>query len=118
MPKGNWRPFTLAGEEASTELAHPVLRLRSGAILPVGSGGQSADEACDGPITLLVSLDEHGQAEGRLYEDDGDGFGHREGNYLLSTYRATLRGDRVEVRVTRRQGQRPARPREPRIRVL
>jgi len=118
MPKGNWRPFTLAGEEPSIELAHPVLRLRPGAILPVGSGGQSADEACDGPITLLVSLDEHGQAEGHLYEDDGDGFGHREGNCLLSTYRATLRGGRVEVRVTRRQGQRPARPRELRIRVL
>ncbi len=117
-PEGNWRAFTLAGEDPSATPAHPVLRLRPGAILPVGGGGQTVDEACTGPISLFVSLDEEGEACGRLYEDEGEGFGYREGSYLLTTYRATLRDGQVDVRVTRREGNRPAPRRDLRIHVL
>ena len=45
------------------------------------------------PLTLLVCLDERGAAEGQLYEDAGDGFGYRDGDYLLTTYRASTRDD-------------------------
>jgi len=118
MPKGQWRAFTLGGEAASGNRALPVLRLRPGAILPVGPGGQTTEEAAEGPLTLLVSLDENGKAEGQLYEDDGDGFGYAAGDYLLTTYQASLRDGEVEVRVERRHGSRAATPRELRIRVL
>ena len=110
MPKGGWHPFTLVGEEPASNTAHPVLRLRDGAILPLGPGGQTAEEAFAGPLTLLVSLDSDGTAEGRLYEDAGEGFGYREGDYLLTTYRATLNDGVLEVTITAQAGQRP-RPR-------
>ncbi len=106
-PRGHWRTFTLAGEDPTTTPAHPVLRIRDGAIVPLGSGGQTTDEACEGPLTLLVSLDDHGEAEGRLYEDAGDGFGYRDGDYLETTYRARIRGGAVNVEVALQRGYRP-----------
>jgi alpha-glucosidase len=118
MPAGNWRPFTLVGEDPAREPAHPVLRLRPGAILPVGPGGQTTVEASDGPLTLLVSLSDDGKAEGQVYEDDGDGFGHAAGDYLLTTYEAVVHDGDVDVRVARRQGSRAPSPREIRVHVL
>jgi alpha-glucosidase len=118
MPKGAWRTFLVAGEDPSSDRAHPVLRLRDGAILPLGGGGQTAEEAFSGPLTLVVSLDGFGRAEGRLYEDAGDGFGYREGHYLLTRYEAVLLGGLVEVRIGRQEGRWPRPSRELHIEVL
>jgi len=107
VPKGRWRSFTLAGEDPVADPAHPILRLRDGAILPVGPGGQTSDEAFEGPLTLLVSLDAKGAAVGRLYEDAGEGFGYLEGDYLLTTYRAVLKDGVVEIGIAQQEGQRP-----------
>ncbi len=107
LPRGRWRPFTLAGEDPETSPAHPVLRLREGAILPVGPGGETTGEAFEGPLTLLVSLDAAGRAEGRLYEDAGDGFGHLEGGYRLTTFAATSEEGRVRVDVAAVEGRYP-----------
>ena len=117
-PDGDWRPFTLAGEDLIDDPALPVLRLRPGAILPVGPGGQTTDEAFEGPITLLVSLDGDGNAQGRLYEDAGDGFGYRDGDYRLTTYKATRQSGEIQVCVEREEGERPTSVRELRIQVL
>ena len=117
-PKGTWRPFTLAGEDPPTNPAHPVLRLRPGAILPVGPGGQTSDEAFEGPLTLIVSLDEHGRAEGKLYEDAGDGYGYLDGDYLITTYEATCRDGDVVVRVAHQEGKRAPVHREVHVEVL
>jgi alpha-glucosidase len=65
-----------------------------------------------------VSLDEHGRAEGRLYEDAGDGFGYRDGDYLLTTYEATRENGEVRVRVAREEGKRAEPRRELRIHIL
>ena len=118
LPKGHWRSFTLAGEDPAADRAHPVLRLRDGAILPVGPGGQTTDEAFEGPLTLLVSLDAKGAAVGRLYEDAGEGFGYLEGEYLLTTYRAVSRDGVVEIRVAEQEGHRPRPERELRVELL
>ncbi len=105
-PSGSWRPFTLVGEDPGSTAAHPVLRLRPGAIVPIGPGGQSTGDAFAGTLTLLVSLDESGRAEGRLYEDAGEGQGYREGEYLFTTYEAVWNEEdqNVEVRVASREG--------------
>ena len=118
MPSGRWRPFALAGEDPEASSANPVLRLRDGAILPVGPGGQSSDEAFAGPLTLIVSLDTSGRAEGCVYEDAGDGFGYREGHYLLTTYEAALRDGVVEVRIAQEEGRRARADRELRVELL
>ncbi|MBW2510251.1 MAG: DUF5110 domain-containing protein [Deltaproteobacteria bacterium] len=118
MPAGNWRPLTLVGEDPAREPAHPVLRLRPGAILPVGPGGQTTVQASEGPLTLFVSLSDDGKAEGQVYEDDGDGFGYAAGDYLLTTYEAAVHDGDVRVRVARREGRRATSPRELRVHVL
>jgi alpha-glucosidase len=106
MPSGHWRSFSLVGEDSERESAQPVLRLRPGAIVPLGPGGQSAEEAFAGPWTLLISLDESGRASGQLYEDAGDGLEYRDGDYLLTTYEAELHQDVLEVRIADQEGAR------------
>ena len=118
MPKGRWRPFALAGEGTWAASANPILRLRDGAILPVGPGGQTTEEAAEGPLTLIVSLDASGHAQGCLYEDAGEGFAYRDGYYLLTTYEAVLRDGALEVRVAREEGRRARSDRELRVELL
>ena len=118
VPRGRWRPFTLAGEEPGADPAQPRLFLREGAILPAGAGGRTTEEAFDGPLRLLVSLDADGRARGRLYEDAGEGFGYRDGDYLLTTFEAVETEAGVSVRMIHEEGRRPRPDRELRVEVL
>jgi alpha-glucosidase len=118
MPRGDWRPFTLAGEAPASELAHPILRLRDGAIIPLGPGGQTTEDAFAGPVTLLINLDASGRASGSLYEDAGEGFGYRSGDYLLTTYEAVLTDGVVEVSIGGEDGDRPRPDRELHVALL
>jgi alpha-glucosidase len=106
LPKGIWRPFRLVGEDPTADEALPVLKVRGGAIIPVGRIVQSTAEASLEPLTLLVSLDENGEARGTLYEDAGEGYGYRRGDYLLTSYVATQVDQTVEVRVEAEEGER------------
>ena len=117
-PKGTWRPFSLSEAHAAPETAHPTLHLREGAIVPLGAAGQTVEAAFAGPLTLLVSLDASGHARGQLYEDAGDGFGYRDGDYLLTMYEAVLEDEVVEVRVKEQSGQWPRPSRAVEVEVL
>ncbi len=105
-PSGIWRELTLVGEDPSQSPELPVLKIRGGAIVPLGRVVQSTAEALLDPLTLVVSLDAQGRAQGVLYEDDGEGYGYREGDYLLTTYSAEQVGNTVEVGVAAAEGQR------------
>ena len=104
LPGGIWRPFTLVGEDPSSDVNQPRLRIRGGSILPVGRKVQSTAETLLDPLTLVVCLDGEGRAAGRLYEDAGDGFDYRDGAYLLTTYVARRVGDTVRVRIASTEG--------------
>ncbi len=106
-PKGRWRSFSLADEDPAHERAHPTLRLRPGAILPLGAGGQTVEEAISGPLTLVISLDQTGRAAGRLYEDAGDGFDYLQGDFLDTAYEARLAGGVLQVDIAGHEGTRP-----------
>lgn len=108
LPRGIWRSVSLIGGDRADRY-QADLRLRGGAIVPLGRVVQSTVEESLDPLTLLVCLDAAGHAEGRLYEDDGEGYGYRDGDYLLTTYRAVRRGDRVELSIAASEGRR-ARP--------
>ena len=105
-PTGIWREFTLVGEDPSQTPELPVLKIRGGAIIPTGRIVQSTTEALLEPLTLMVSLDADGRAQGVLYEDAGEGYGYQEGDYLLTTYSAEQVGDTVEVRIASEEGDR------------
>ena len=106
-PSGIWREITLVGEDTAQMPELPVLKIRGGAIVPLGRIVQSTAQAQLEPLTLLVSLDIEGRALGSLYEDDGDGYGYRQGDYLLTSYEAERVGDAVELRIASEEGSRP-----------
>jgi len=112
VPPGMWRTIHLVDEASARDPYQVDLRLRGGAILPLGRVVQSTTEELLAPLTLVVCLDEQGRAVGRLYEDEGDGYGYRDGDYLLTTYRAERRDDGVHVEVSATEGRRP-RPSRP-----
>jgi alpha-glucosidase len=108
LPKGIWNEVQLVEEGIHPDL--PRLYVRGGAIVPIGStlhyaGDRSTrDEHKAAPLTLVVSLNEGGSAEGKLYEDDGDGFGYINGDYAEATYVAHTVDGNVVVETTGQDG--------------
>jgi alpha-glucosidase len=111
-----WSPRLDLGDSQDFDL--PELRVRAGAIVPMGPVMQHVDEKPLDPLTLVIALDDKGQATGTLYEDAGDGWGFREKDYALSTYTASLAGDTVTVRRTSVDGKIKPPARRVDVRVL
>lgn len=84
----------------------PRLEIRPGAIVPLGDVVQHVGEKALDHLTLIVALDGKGMASGKLYEDAGDGFGYRKGDYRLSTFTAKLQNGRIEIRSGKGEGRR------------
>lgn len=106
-PKGIWREFEIVSSKPGTNVLTqkngnkdlPVMKIKGGSIVPMGPIQQYTDELKLDPLTLLVSLDANGAAKGELYEDAGDGYGFKNGEYALTRYVATSEGDTVTVDV-------------------
>ncbi|KAF2308931.1 hypothetical protein GH714_024635 [Hevea brasiliensis] len=83
----------------------PTLYLQGGSIIPLGPPHQHVGEAnFSDDLTLVLALDEKGQAKGVLFEDDGDGYEFNQGGYLLTHYVAERRYSVVIVRVSKIEG--------------
>src|SRR5690606_2729488 len=78
-PGGIWRSFEPVEGPEDHSLAR--LKIRGGAIVPMGPIMEWTDQHTLDPITLVVCLDEQGQASGAMYEDAGEGHAHREGDF-------------------------------------
>jgi alpha-glucosidase len=124
MPQGrggDWLPFEPLPHH-DPEL--PDLFLRAGAILPMGPVAQWSEQSTLDPLTLVVALDAAGEAQGTLYEDDGDGFAYQKGDFALTTFHAqshaasATKPARVEVTVASRQGSRRATRRQIKVVLL
>lgn len=109
---GDWAPVTIVGERDSRDIHQPVLRIRPGAIVPLAGPMQSTAEYSLSPLTVLVHLDENGSAAGTLYEDAGDGYGYRDGQFLLSRFVAEHKDGVFTVRVASQEGKMPRPKRE------
>jgi alpha-glucosidase len=107
LPAGIWRSFTLVGEDITKDANQPELKIRGGAIIPLGRVVQNTEQPSLDPLTLLICLDENGQAKGTLYEDAGDGYGYIAGQYLLTNYVAKRQGNSVIVKIESQQGKMP-----------
>jgi alpha-glucosidase len=103
-PNGIWRTVSLVGEDSSKQIDQPHLKIRGGAIIPLGKVIQNTTQKSLDPLTLLVCLNEKGFAEGRLYEDSGDGFEYKQGKCLLTAYKAHRTGDKVIVEMASQRG--------------
>ncbi|HEY6913342.1 MAG TPA: TIM-barrel domain-containing protein, partial [Paludibacter sp.] len=102
LPSGIWRKFTFENEK--TDKYQAEVKIKAGAIIPVGKIIQNTTEYSTDSLTLVVSLDKKGKAAGILYEDAGDGFGYQKGEYLISTFSAKQSAAGVTVVISSKEG--------------
>lgn len=119
-----WAKFdfpSFDGGRDSKDIHQPDLYIRPGSIIaaaPVteffGDRPDSRDE-----LHLIVHLDADGNAEGTMYEDAGEGWGFKEGEYLLTTYQASTRRDgSVSITVASTEGDKERYDRPVRVRLI
>lgn len=63
-------------------LGHIPLYVRGGYVIPMQEPGLTTAAVRESPWSLLVALDENGQAEGRLYLDDGESLVSNEATWV------------------------------------
>lgn len=104
LPKGIWRNLSLIpGDDKDSYQAK--LKIRGGAIIPTGKIIQNTNEKSLDPLTLLVCLDEKGEAHGTLYWDEGDNWLFKDGNYSFQHFTAIRTADnKVQVKITQKKG--------------
>ena len=104
LPKGIWRNLSLIpGDDKDSYQAK--LKIRGGAIIPTGKIIQNTNEKSLEPLTLLVCLDEKGEAHGTLYWDEGDNWSFKDGNYSFQHFTAIRTADnKVQVKITQKKG--------------
>ena len=113
---GSWQIVNLSSMSSFHDDLHQAeLRQRPGSIIPMAQLAQSTAELRTDSLTLLVCLDTDGKACGLVYEDEGDGFSYRDGNYLLSRFDATLQKRLLTVTMTPAEGKMPETDRTLRI---
>ena len=115
MPQQEWQCLEL---EEATDSYQCELRQRPGSVIPLANLAQSTATLRTDSLTLLVCVDGEGKAVGQLYEDEGDGFGYREGRYRQTTIEATLRKKQLQVTLRQTDGQLPAVVRTLRIGIV
>lgn len=118
LPKGIWREVSIIDEKREHDGYQPTLKMRGGAIIPLGKVVQNTAENSFDPLTLLVCLDGDGHAQGDLYEDAGDGFANQKGGYALTHYQASREKGSVVVRIKDRQGNMKVPERMIQVRVI
>lgn len=118
LPKGGWQMFTLENDGNSCESDdgyQSILALRPGAIVPVIDVIQSTVDYSTDSLTLLVNPDSAGKACGTLYEDAGDGFAYRDGEFIRSAFEATTENGEIILTERRLEGMMERAPRALRI---
>ena len=92
--------------------------LRSGAIVPSVGVFQNTEEYTTDSLTLLINTDANGCAEGTLYEDAGDGFAYKHGDYATYEFNAQEENGLLTVKMIQVAGKRPHEGRKIRLAVV
>jgi alpha-glucosidase/alpha-D-xyloside xylohydrolase len=104
LPHGQWYDFwtneAQQGGRAvtrSVDLGTIPLYVRAGAVIPTGPVRQYTAEKVDAPLLLTVYAGADGEAT--LYEDDGETFDFRKGEFMRLQMRWTDASRRLELRL-------------------
>ena len=104
-PKGFWPVVSLVGEDSTSDKYQCDIEVRAGSIVPLGPVLQTTEQIeIKQQLTLVVVLDEDGKASGSVYEDAGDGYDYKDGQFCLTSFTAQKQGDRVIVKSNKQQG--------------
>ncbi|MAY74026.1 MAG: hypothetical protein CMJ31_04730 [Phycisphaerae bacterium] len=98
----NWIEFDFPSFDGGRDSEDPDqarLFVRAGGIVPTAPVHQHFGDRPDqrDELTLIVALDDQGRAECELYEDAGEGWGFRDGEFVRTRYEARRRGDTVVI---------------------
>ena len=115
LPGGDWDIFPL---EDKDEGFQPYLAQRPGSVVPMGNLYQNTVEMKSDSLTLLVNPDAEGRAEGRLYEDDGDGFAYQQGNFAEYKLQAATEGKKLTVSISKVGGKAAEKQRTLRVGIV
>jgi alpha-glucosidase (family GH31 glycosyl hydrolase) len=105
LPKGYWYDFWTnekhtGGQEInrSVDLGTLPLYVRAGAVIPTGPIKQYTGEQVDGPLTLTIYPGADGTSF--LYQDDGESFNFRNGEFTRLEMHWHDAARRLELRLT------------------
>jgi alpha-glucosidase len=115
LPRENWRETHLLGGTRENDGYQAVVRIRPGALIPLSEPIQQTGEYDLGTLTLLASPDSKGDADGWLYEDAGDGFDYKKGQYALTHFRLHQSVGKVHIAAEQTEGHLPPRARKLKI---
>ena len=105
LPEGTWRTFTLLEKGPYHNQYQPTLKAKAGSVIPAGPVIQHTENYATDSLTLVVSLDKNNKATGALYEDKGNGFGYKKGEYLVSWFHAQKTSENtLEVEIRHKAG--------------
>jgi len=95
-----WLEFDFPSFDGGRDSKDPdqaKLFIRAGGIVPTGPVHQHFGDRPDqrDELRLVIALDENGEASGELYEDAGEGWGFRGGEFLRTRYTARRVSDTV-----------------------
>ncbi len=110
LPEGTWFHY-YSGERldgpahilAHAPLGEPALYLKANTAIPMGPDASHTAEKPTDPLTLLLHPAE-GTGESTLYEDAGNGFGYRDGEYARRSVSCESSDGRVLVQLGEREG--------------
>lgn len=115
LPGGDWDILPLEDKDDGFQ---PYLAQRPGSVIPMANLYQNTAEMKTDSLTLLVNPDSEGRAEGRLYEDAGDGFDYRLGGYAEYRLQAVTVGKKLTVSIAKVDGKAEAKARVLRIGIV
>jgi len=104
LPAGIWRTASLESKNSTTDKYQADVKIKGGAIIPLGKIIQNTTQFSLDSLTLLVSLDKSGKASGTMYEDAGEGFQYRKGEYKTFNFSAQQIGSTVKVTISPLKG--------------
>ena len=104
VPKGNWKVISINGEDSKSDEFQADVMQKEGTIIPVGNLIQSTATYSTDSLTLFVSLNASGKAEGNLYEDSNDGYGYKNGEFAMWSFKAETKGNEVSFAVKQTDG--------------
>lgn len=111
LPQGLWYDYwtgrryvggTMVRVDAPLETV--PLFVRGGAIIPKGRPMNYVGEISSGLVTLEIFPDEHGNASGSLYEDDGTSPDYQRGVYRRTSFKVAKAGRSYRVSVAGVEG--------------
>ena len=115
LPAGDWDILPLEDKDDGFQ---PYLAQRPGSIIPMANLYQNTVEMKTDSLTLLVNPDSEGRAEGRLYEDAGDGFDYRQGQFAEYKLQASTEGKQLTVSLRQVDGKAASKQRTLRLGIV